>query len=288
MHGWQSGKIAVFGRHRDENEKEVLGRICGYMPQDTSMLSLLTIKETIEFFGKLYNMSEKNVNDQISSLTTLLQLPSKNKLIKNLSGGETRRVSLALALLHSPQLLILDEPTVGLDPLLRQSIWNHLKRSVEKNNTTIIITTHYIEEAKLSNIMGFMRHGRLLFEDIPAKLLQGLQCELLDDAILILCRKDGDLKNNKTFNKVENSNCNPKFQSKPRKGSTENCELEGKYRKLNDFDEERMDIQHLKKIRNERIIEKVEEENIPGMFSSLKKIQGLTTILFLTLIRHYL
>lgn len=77
-----------------------------------------------------------------------LQLPSENRFVKNLSGGQQRRVSFAAALLADPELLILDEPTVGVDPVLRQSIWDHLVHITKDGNKTIIITTHYIDETK--------------------------------------------------------------------------------------------------------------------------------------------
>lgn len=106
------------------------------------------------------------------------------------SGGQQRRVSFAVALLHDPEILILDEPTVGVDPLLRQSIWNHLCSLTATGRTTVIITTHYIEEAKQANTIGLMRSGRLLAEDSPANLLKVHQCISLEEVFLRLCMKD--------------------------------------------------------------------------------------------------
>ena len=96
-------------------------------------------------------------------LLNLLQLPDEKRLVGNCSGGQQRRVSLAVALLHSPSLLILDEPTVGVDPVLRQRIWEYL-REIASMGVTILITTHYIEEARQADKIGLMRNGRLLVE----------------------------------------------------------------------------------------------------------------------------
>ncbi|KAE9545466.1 hypothetical protein AGLY_001009 [Aphis glycines] len=137
-----SGRIDL----KAENLKDV-----GYMPQNLCLESTLTIKETFEYYGTIYNMDKKNIDTKIDELNTFLQLPNLNSLIKDISGGQSRRVSLGVCLLHNPKLIILDEPTVGIDPLLRQEIWNGLTTMVEKHRKTIIITTHYIEEANLAN-----------------------------------------------------------------------------------------------------------------------------------------
>ena len=92
-----------------------------------------------------------NASDFIARKTYLLEmldLPSEKRIIKTLSGGQQRRVSLAVALLHNPELLILDEPTVGVDPMLRSRIWDYLRDIAQKTGVTVIITTHYIEEAR--------------------------------------------------------------------------------------------------------------------------------------------
>jgi ABC-type multidrug transport system ATPase subunit len=105
------------------------------------------------------------------------------------SGGQQRRVSFAVALLHNPELLILDEPTVGVDPMLRQNIWSHLLRLSTEQNKTIIITTHYIEEARQANYVGLMRNGSLLAEDSPSQLMTIYGLNSLEDVFLKLCVK---------------------------------------------------------------------------------------------------
>lgn len=99
-------------------------------------------------------------------------------------------MSLAAALVHSPPLLILDEPTVGVDPLLRQSIWRHLVAMTKTEKISVIITTHYIEEARLANVIGLMRNGRILAEDSPDNLMHTNQTTNLEDVFLKLCITD--------------------------------------------------------------------------------------------------
>ncbi|ODM95757.1 ABC transporter G family member 23 [Orchesella cincta] len=158
---------------------------------DVSLYDSLTFYESAIFFGKLYNVSPQDVESQVKFLASLLNMTKlTDQIIGTLSGGEQRRVSLALTLLHSPDLLILDEPSVGMDPMLRKSIWEHLYRLVVNQGRTIIITTHYTEEANLSNMIGIMRNGRMLAEDTPSNLLSTFNCTLLEDVTLKLCRAD--------------------------------------------------------------------------------------------------
>ena len=99
-------------------------------------------------------------------------------------------MSFACSMIHNPELLILDEPTVGVDALLRKSIWDHLGKLVATGRTTVIITTHYIDEARFSNKVGMMRHGKLLVEDDPNALLTKYRTQSLEDIVLVLCLKD--------------------------------------------------------------------------------------------------
>ena len=105
------------------------------------------------------------------------------------SGGQKRRVSLGVALIHSPDFLILDEPTVGVDPLLREKIWQYLTNLSEKENKTVLVTTHFIEEARKADTIGFMRSGRLLTEGKPVELMQFHGAIKLEDVFLNLCNQ---------------------------------------------------------------------------------------------------
>ncbi|XP_060841435.1 ABC transporter G family member 23-like isoform X1 [Rhopalosiphum padi] len=169
------------------NLKAVNLKDVGYMPQNLCLEGTLSIKETFEYYGTLYSMDKKNIDIKIDELNTFLQLPNLNSLIKDISGGQSRRVSLGVCLLHNPKLIILDEPTVGIDPLLRQEIWNGLTTMVEKHQKTIIITTHYIEEANLANCIGLMRNGVLVDEGSPQEIMFKYEADSLESAFLKLC-----------------------------------------------------------------------------------------------------
>lgn len=119
----------------------------------------------------------------------LLELPSESRFVKNLSGGQQRRVSFAAALLADPELLILDEPTVGVDPVLRQSIWDHLVKITKDGTKTIIITTHYIEETRQASMIGLMRGGKFLAEESPRRLMEMHHLDTLEEVFLKLSKR---------------------------------------------------------------------------------------------------
>ncbi|XP_021950773.1 ABC transporter G family member 23 isoform X2 [Folsomia candida] len=180
-----TGDIWVYGA------RDIPGRRLGYMPQDIALYKHLSIKEMLQYFGRIYGMTHSEIISRIEFLTNFLALPDPTGIIGSLSGGQSRRTSLAACLLHEPSLLILDEPTVGVDPLLRETIWAYLSEMVEKKSTTVIVTTHYIEEASSkSHTVGLMRNGKLLVEKSPQALLAEHHCVMLDEIVLKLCRND--------------------------------------------------------------------------------------------------
>nr|CAH7736596.1 unnamed protein product [Callosobruchus chinensis] len=184
-----SGEIWVLGGKPGTRGSGVPGKRVGYMPQEIALYGEFTIRETMQYFGWIFGMKSKEINERLEFLLNFLDLPSQNRMVKNLSGGQQRRVSFAVALMHDPELLILDEPTVGVDPLLRQSIWNHLVQITKDGNKTVIITTHYIEEARQAHCIGLMRSGKLLAEESPAVLLSMYGCTSLEEVFLKLSRK---------------------------------------------------------------------------------------------------
>ncbi|XP_046646482.1 ABC transporter G family member 20-like isoform X3 [Daphnia pulicaria] len=191
---FDSGEVLVFGGEPGSVESGIPGPRVGYMPQELALYGEFTIKETLQYFGRIYNLPAAFVKSQMEFLFNLLDLPPGHRYVKTLSGGQQRRVSFAVALFHEPELLILDEPTVGVDPLLRQSIWNHLVRLSTDHGRTVIITTHYIEEARQAHTIGLMRSGHLLAEESPHNLLSLHGLSTLEDVFLKLCMKDGVVK----------------------------------------------------------------------------------------------
>lgn len=157
------------------------------MPQEISLIPEFSIDETLRYFGAIYHMPEKVINDRINKLVDLLNLPDRERLVRQLSGGQKRLVSLAVTLVHQPPLTILDEPTVGVDSVLRYRIWNYLEGLCKTEGTTVIITTHYIEEAKESHNVAFIESGTILAQSTPAQMQERYQCSTLEEVFLKLC-----------------------------------------------------------------------------------------------------
>lgn len=163
------------------------GRRVGFMPQDISLSCDLKVGETLCFYGSLLGMTADNVRVKSRFLANLLELPPFDRFIDSLSGGQQRRVSLAITLIHDPELVILDEPTVGVDPIVRKRIWDHLFEMASCQNQTILITTHYIEEAAMANTVEMMYEGTIICEGPPGEVIRKHNCASLEEVFLKLC-----------------------------------------------------------------------------------------------------
>ncbi|KDR16091.1 ABC transporter G family member 20-like [Zootermopsis nevadensis] len=189
---FNSGDVWVLGGKPGTKGSGVPGPRIGYMPQDVALVGEFTVKGAVNYFGWIFGMSDRQIAKRFTFLDNLLELPPEDRFIKNLSGGQKRRVSFAVALVHNPELLILDEPTVGLDPILRSSIWKHLVQLTADNKVTVIITTHYIEEAKQADMIGLLRGGKLLAESPPRQLMSAYNTSSLEEVFLALSiKQDG-------------------------------------------------------------------------------------------------
>ena len=180
----EKGEINVL-----DNNAQIPGSDVGYAPQELALYFDLNITETLMFHGRLHDMSKSKIEERGEWLKSFLDLPEFSRIVGKLSGGEKRRVSLAVALLHEPRLLLLDEPTVGVDPELRARIWRHL-RSITDSGTTVVLTTHYIDEAGKADRVGLMRNGRLLAEESPIELMDEYDTNSLEDVFLTLCKRE--------------------------------------------------------------------------------------------------
>lgn len=182
------GRLLVLGRTMPD--RAVAGQI-GYMPQTAALYPDLTLRENLAFFGRIYGLRGRKLEDRVEQLVTDLGLLGwLDQQLYRFSGGMLQRASLACALLHQPELLVLDEPTVGLDPVLRRSLWAHFRQLAEEGKT-LLISTHTMDEADRCDLLGFLRGGRLLASDTPVALrVQTGQADL-EDAFLALAGQPG-------------------------------------------------------------------------------------------------
>jgi ABC-2 type transport system ATP-binding protein len=156
----------------------------GYMAQSDAMYTELTAKENLEFFGSLFGLRGEKLKKRINEVMELVNLTDHLKRsVGNYSGGMKRRLSLAIALMHEPEVLILDEPTVGIDPVLRKSIWVEF-HNLSKNGTTILLTTHVMDEADKCHRLGMVRDGSLIAVGTPEALKKETESANLEEAFL--------------------------------------------------------------------------------------------------------
>ncbi|XP_074593276.1 ABC transporter G family member 23-like [Brevipalpus obovatus] len=180
------GTLLVFGRRPNHHNSHVPGPIVGFMPQDLALNEDLSVREMLTFFGKLFDLSMEQIDERINELLKVIDIREQRKLICQLSLGQRRRVSMAATLIHRPRLLLLDEPTVGSDPLLVHKMWQYLFH-LRDNGTTIVVTTHYLEEIVKADRFGLMRNGQIIVEDNPMSFIAGFGAESLEKAVFKLC-----------------------------------------------------------------------------------------------------
>lgn len=166
-----SGEASVAGFDIKKSQNDVRKNI-GIVFQDPSLDDELTGAENLEFHAILYKIGKEKRTRKIAEVLKLVELEDKaNVLVKNYSGGMKRRLEIGRGLINEPEILFLDEPTIGLDPQTRRHIWDYIKKLNETHKTTLILTTHYIEEADyLCNRVAFVDHGKIVALDTPKAL----------------------------------------------------------------------------------------------------------------------
>jgi ABC-2 type transport system ATP-binding protein len=180
----ESGRVDVLGAPAGSPE---LRRQVGYVTQAPSVYGDLNVRENLEFFARVLGVPSRRVDEVIEAVSLGGQIEWE---VGRLSGGQRSRVSLGTALLGAPALLVLDEPTVGLDPLLRRDLWATF-RSLAEGGATLLVSSHVMEEAAHCDELLLMREGRLLAVESPAGLRERTGREQLDEAFLALIEAEG-------------------------------------------------------------------------------------------------
>ncbi len=176
-----SGEAFIFGKKMPR--LELMSGI-GYMAQSDALYMALSAEENLHFFAALYGMNKKQIANRVEEVMDLVNLRDHlKKSVGVYSGGMKRRLSLAMALLHDPEILILDEPTVGIDPLLRKTIWDELY-NLAGQGKTIVVTTHVMDEAEKCHQLTMMREGRIIAQGTPKELQTAIGVNTIEEAFL--------------------------------------------------------------------------------------------------------
>jgi ABC-2 type transport system ATP-binding protein len=156
-------------------------RTIGLVFQESALDRSLSVEENLLFAGALYNLPKALIRERSDELLNLFELSGKRRApVASLSGGMRRALDIARGVLHRPQVLLLDEPTIGLDVINRRAIWRFLNRLREEQGTTLVLTTHYLEEAVACHQVTFLKEGEVIGEGVPQALIKRLGYYILD------------------------------------------------------------------------------------------------------------
>ena len=167
----QRGSVRVFG-HDVSRERMMVRRLIGYVPQQLSIEAALTGRENVGLFARLFDIPRRQRRERVDEVLAAMDLAdSADRLAGSYSGGMIRRLELAQALVNRPALLILDEPTVGLDPVARDGVWDRVRHMRDEYGTSVLLTTHYMQEAdELCDRIVLLHRGELRAEGDPEQL----------------------------------------------------------------------------------------------------------------------
>lgn len=164
------GKIIVCGKDINKNSNYIKNNI-GVVFQNSVLDQTLTVYDNLKYRASLYNITGNKFKERFETLAKMFDLNEiKDQKVKTLSGGQRRRVDIARAIIHNPEFLILDEPTTGLDPNTRKKLWNTIRNLREKNEMTVFLTTHYMEEAADADFIIIIDKGKIITEGTPLEL----------------------------------------------------------------------------------------------------------------------
>jgi ABC-2 type transport system ATP-binding protein len=179
-----SGRVLVDGEELTARANHLKTRI-GFVPQELALYPTLSAYENLKFFGRIYRLGGKELRQRVDAVLEMVSLTDRAKdPIEDYSGGMKRRVNIAAGLLHNPEILFLDEPTVGVDPQSRNAIFESIEE-LNRQGLTILYTTHYMEEAeRLCQRVAIIDHGQIISQDTPQALIRSLGGGLLRVGLL--------------------------------------------------------------------------------------------------------
>ena len=182
-----SGTISIDGIDPAKESNEVRKKF-GIVFQDPSLDQELTAEENMDLHGVLYHVPRKLRHERTEMLLKLFELWERRKAyVKEFSGGMKRRLEIARGFLHTPKILFLDEPTLGLDPQSRNQLWTHVKNLNEAEGVTVFLTTHYMDEAeRVANRIAIIDHGKIVAQGSPDELKEQTATDSLEEAFLAL------------------------------------------------------------------------------------------------------
>lgn len=183
-----SGKATVAG-YDVYKENEKIKRSIGYMSQKFSLYDDLTVKENMQFYGGIYGKSDKFIKDKTAFILDHLHLEKEaGALVKSLPLGWKQKLAFSVAVFHEPEIVFLDEPTGGVDPVTRREFWNMIYEAADRG-TTVFVTTHYMDEAEYCHRVSIMVDGKIEALDTPAAMKQTYEAASMDEVFLKLARR---------------------------------------------------------------------------------------------------
>lgn len=183
-----SGEAEVAG-YDVYKEKELIKKNIGYMSQKFSLYGDLTVKENIKLFGGIYGLTKQEIKDKTEELLTTLSLTEEaNKLVDSLPLGWKQKLAFSVAIIHSPKVLFLDEPTGGVDPITRRQFWEMIYNAAQ-NGITLFVTTHYMDEAEYCNRVSIMVDGSIEVLGAPLELKNRYNVNSMSEVFQALARK---------------------------------------------------------------------------------------------------
>jgi ABC-2 type transport system ATP-binding protein len=183
-----AGSITVLGRAPG---RRVAAHV-GYMTQSAALYEDLPVRDNLMFFARLFGLPKDEARSRTAAALAVVELTGRERVpVRTLSGGMRQLTNLACAMVHGPKLLLLDEPTVGIDPVLRLKLWEHF-RNMNADGTTIVLTTHVMEEAERCHRVAMITAGRMIAVGAPEELLRAAGVGTIEEAYLVLRERDAN------------------------------------------------------------------------------------------------